>query len=559
MRPLSVAILLVTAGLAAQRGSKEPAEDPAITAVRTAFKAMWEEFEDGTVDLHGAATDGERADAKRAQVVERLAAVAQNMRGAAAAELLWPAVVFTVDPKLDQGMLFVRCQPWWVRREARIALAAVQPRDELMAWLQPRLKKHTSDPDTSPRLAVIETLGYVGGDDIKALLLPLLRDRDPALRLVLAQALASACAADPEVAQALVPLVESDDDNVKITTIQHLARLARPFLDQTLPPEQRVEVPAAVVDAILGAVGKRLLDDKSWQVRRAATTMLLRARHRKAVPLLINGLKAEARRAKKEGTGALVHSLQDALYQLTGQDIAADAIEQWEKYWAENGAEMMIVSSRDQPKSDRNRDRYLKYFSLDVTSDRVLFIVDRSGSMLEPARLKNDYSNLDPATDKFTIVQTEIEKVVRSLPEDASANILFFSDDVRVWSFGRDKRPRQLPMNDRNKSDLVAFIRLTAPAGATNLYDALDAALNAAGRGLHDKYYGTDFDTIYLLSDGAPTAGAVVDPEQILAHVRETNIRRQVVINTITFGDVNNAEFMGRLAAENGGTHLHIE
>jgi hypothetical protein len=32
-----------------------------------------------------------------------------------------------------------------------------------------------------------------------------------------------------------------------------------------------------------------------------------------------------------------------------------------------------------------------------------------------------------------------------------------------------------------------------------------------------------------------------------------------VRIHTITFGDVNNAVFMGRLASENGGTHVHIE
>ena len=44
------------------------------------------------------------------------------------------------------------------------------------------------------------------------------------------------------------------------------------------------------------------------------------------------------------------------------------------------------------------------------------------------------------------------------------------------------------------------FLDSLRPAGATNLYGALDRALEFAGRGLHDKYYETGFDTLYVLT-----------------------------------------------------------
>ena len=41
------------------------------------------------------------------------------------------------------------------------------------------------------------------------------------------------------------------------------------------------------------------------------------------------------------------------------------------------------------------------------------------------------------------------------------------------------------------------------PAGATNLYGALNLALDFQGRGLHDKYYELGFDTVYIMSDAS--------------------------------------------------------
>src|SRR5690606_20020863 len=97
------------------------------------------------------------------------------------------------------------------------------------------------------------------------------------------------------------------------------------------------------------------------------------------------------------------------------------------------------------------------------------------------------------------------------------------------------------------------------PNGPTNLYDALQAALGFGGRGLYDKYYGAGFDTLYVITDGAPTAGPITDKLEIRKRVREANQLRKVAIHCITFGDKNDTNFLGPMAEENGGRHIHIE
>jgi len=80
-----------------------------------------------------------------------------------------------------------------------------------------------------------------------------------------------------------------------------------------------------------------------------------------------------------------------------------------------------------------------------------------------------------------------------------------------------------------------------------------------AGRGLKDQYYDVGFDTLYVLSDGAPSWGEVTDRDEILRRVRETNRLRRLTINCITFGDQNETEFLKKLAEENGGRHMHVD
>ena len=74
--------------------------------------------------------------------------------------------------------------------------------------------------------------------------------------------------------------------------------------------------------------------------------------------------------------------------------------------------------------------------------------------------------------------------------------------------------------------------------------------------GLTDKYYPPVADTIFLLSDGAPTNEDLTDdkPERILRAVRQWNSLKRMKIHTIGLKG-HSASFMSALARENGGTY----
>jgi hypothetical protein len=41
--------------------------------------------------------------------------------------------------------------------------------------------------------------------------------------------------------------------------------------------------------------------------------------------------------------------------------------------------------------------------------------------------------------------------------------------------------------------------------------------------------------------------------------VREVNGLRRIAIHCVTFGDQNDTDFLGTLAEENGGRHVHVQ
>ena len=90
--------------------------------------------------------------------------------------------------------------------------------------------------------------------------------------------------------------------------------------------------------------------------------------------------------------------------------------------------------------------------------------------------------------------------------------------------------------------EALEYSRGQRPGGGTNIYDALMAA------------FGDErVDTIYLLSDGDPSAGTVIDPGLIRTRIARFNRARKVQIHCISIG--KSSPFLRGLAKENGGAY----
>ena len=157
-------------------------------------------------------------------------------------------------------------------------------------------------------------------------------------------------------------------------------------------------------------------------------------------------------------------------------------------------------------------------------------MIDISGSMAGP---------------RLAMAQRELTSVVSGLPEDASLGLVAFSTQVLPW------RKELAGATRANKQDAYRFINRLMARGRTATYDALEVAFHY------------DAEAIYLLSDGDPNHGKIVNPAGIIMAISGPNRGRRVSIYTIGIApgaaEGANELFMKTLADQNFGLYKRVD
>jgi hypothetical protein len=170
------------------------------------------------------------------------------------------------------------------------------------------------------------------------------------------------------------------------------------------------------------------------------------------------------------------------------------------------------------------------YYGLPLYGRRVVFVIDISGSMAGP---------------RLAMAKRELTSVVSGLPEDASLGLVAFNTQVWPWR-------KELAVATRaNKQDAARFVHQLSARGRTAPYDALEVAFHY------------DAEAIYLLSDGDPNLGKIVDPAGIITAISGANRGRRLSIYTIGIApgaaEGANELFMKTLAEQNFGLHKRVD
>ena len=544
-----------------QKGGAQE-EDPARVKAFQAFRSWLKDWKDGLTPLR--TSSGPDMEARAG--MDRVFCEVADLGDLEAAKVLFQAATVSPPPMGSQDTL--RMEPWYVRRRARRLIAGMKGKS-LTTWLSSLLLSKDPDGPESPVRAALEILSW-RRDGARALprILKLALSGRPGTRLTAIQVLGSL--GDPKAVPSLRRLLKEGRPEIRCAACAALSSLLEPFTDQTRPAGRRPgKVEPSLVRSVMEDLGGLLLTDRAWQVRAAACDALVHLKTAKAVPFLIKGLAAEEkRRGKRDWCRRVALGIGRGLQGLTGLDLPLEHAGPWKSWWEKEGKNMR-VRALGAPKNQGKGAAgvYVRYFNIDVESDRILFLVDASGSMARKVRLKQKYAGLPHEAVKFDLVRKELSKVILSLPPKAAVNVIFFNQEVIPFRPMSPGNPGLMRMTETNKEALLEFLNLTTPQGLTNLYGALNLALQV-GRGAGKKAWKgpyksrtnpLTFDTIYLLSDGAPTTGEVVDSDRILELVDKANAVKKVVIHTISFGDVNNARFMDELARRNGGRHVHLD
>ncbi|HEX5139029.1 MAG TPA: VWA domain-containing protein, partial [Planctomycetota bacterium] len=211
------------------------------------------------------------------------------------------------------------------------------------------------------------------------------------------------------------------------------------------------------------------------------------------VPELV-GLLGDQARLRTRETARL------ALKGICGRDFGHDA-SAWKEWLRTRGSGDASAAAR--------KITFAQYYGVSVNSDRVLFLVDVSGSMRWPWR--------DPK--RIDVARKELVRVLREMPPGSLFNVILFSTKVRAW------QDEEVAADPCNVEAAIAWAErnLKDPEGDTCTYAALERAFSRNPR----------FDTIFLLSDGQPSHGPFASPEGILASVKVWNRYRGAVINTV--------------------------
>ncbi len=173
-----------------------------------------------------------------------------------------------------------------------------------------------------------------------------------------------------------------------------------------------------------------------------------------------------------------------------------------------------------------------EYLGIPIVGERVVFLLDASGSMTAPLAEQTQWTRGQRAVEELLVT-------LDTLPPAIGFEVLPYAAAVQPTGKGRFEF-----RDEERLEELAATLRALVFQGTTDAHGALRTALERPG-----------VEEIILLSDGVPSAGLETDPARLLEWVERWNRWRNVRISTIGLGAPREARvLLAELAKRHGGS-----
>ncbi|NNE92963.1 MAG: VWA domain-containing protein [Verrucomicrobiales bacterium] len=273
------------------------------------------------------------------------------------------------------------------------------------------------------------------------------------------------------------------------------------------------------------------LDEKHYHsVRKASADALGRIAAKEQVVPLIQALNDKV----------IGDRARDALLRLTGEQHWRDTAA-WQEWWKANAA-----TFAPQPMADADFETLhaklmeekgdnamaVEFYEREITGKNIVFLLDRSGSM--------STNTPESGISRMEKLKSELGFVLDRLDEGYSIGFVMFPMDT-FPTRGIDK------MDDRFRKKAQKYVEGLAPTGSTPLGQAVEHAYSK----IVPK---ENVDTIYLLSDGAPSD---VQSDELLQMIVGYTDRYGVTVNTISIG--TNSQLLQDVAKVTGGQYWEAQ
>lgn len=338
---------------------------------------------------------------------------------------------------------------------------------------------------------------------------------------------------------------------------------------------------------------KLLAEDRTWEVKLAALRGLEKSADEKLIEPLVEGL------GKIRGEqGRLKDPLIAILKKLLDVDLDSDDPNAWR-------AAISAKKSGDKIPAGTTMVQPTEFYGLKTRSTRLVFILDRTGSMAAPAtEPERTVFKLPPeasgdlkeskeekfgreesskiqrkweavkAVTRMDVVRKEFINTIYVLSPKVHFNVVWFEATPSPW------RQELVPATWLNKLDCLREADKLVASGGTNAWDAIELGLRMLEQPQRpgvisvDKkaHYATAIggpDTIYFMTDGKPTIGRIVQPDDLMAEIKKVNRLRKLTLHAICVGEAEPGQeqapdapdpvFLKKLAESTGGEFVHIK
>lgn len=475
--------------------------------------------------------------------------------------------------------------PLEVRNAGEQALAKLPtgaPRDELTKCARGEVKVEKARM-LATRLAAIRGMGRLQDAAFRPTLETLLADADETIRAQAADALGEL--GDDAAAKALIAALEkpTETSDLAIAALGNSLRELYTGYAKTMPDakagDDKAKAPDAKADAkkqpampdsvrlavraAAGALGRA-----TWRADMALVKLLDEFRSAEAIPALIGVLERFAAHPElvKSGvlSGLLLFQTHEVLVGMTGAVIPADQPAKWRAFWDTEKDKIEVQERKEKPTSGGTS--AATFCGIPVQGTRVVFVLDLSGSMMWPME-EETTDKKKKQSIRLDFAKRELRAAIDALAPNAMFNLVTFNGNPKPELWNKDL----VPANEKNRERFKKHVDGLRADGGTNLWSGLDEALKIKFQ-IQGQRYGANIDELFVLSDGAPNLGDVIDPVEIVRVVKETNRSAKVRINTIYISSAAPEEvrrmeaqmsmtpqkLMRTLAEQNGGVFKEL-
>jgi Mg-chelatase subunit ChlD len=192
------------------------------------------------------------------------------------------------------------------------------------------------------------------------------------------------------------------------------------------------------------------------------------------------------------------------------------------------------------------------FFGIHPATDRVTFVIDRSGSMATPLAPRTGVagSGARPSSGGRSRWEEAVEELmgfVDAIGPRARFSVILFHDYAEEW------RPTLLDASPENKKSARAWLAGNKPTGGTELKNAIARAMRLSPDGQPDMAV-LEADTVIVLCDGATAEG----PGWVEPFLRDANLRARIVFHCVQIGAGGDGT-LEKLAAGSGGEFIRVD